>query len=214
MRSLQQGVHTIMITMIIVLRNIVFYTILFLSLPDQVFCKTRGHIHKPPSNKNNISSLSNVSNLSNFYDISNFIEITENQKEIPKGLLKAVIRQESDFNPRAYLGGSYGLGQVTLGTARTYCDIQHSKRLYEYKTNISCAGIILKALLNKYNNQKYYALSAYNIGTPFVCNGKTYQRNLGRHRIETLSEPCNHKGKVSNEKYVKDVIRHWNKYKA
>jgi len=194
--------------MIAVLKNIGFYTFLFLSLPDQVFCKTKNHSQNHSHEPVNKISISNI---------FNFIDATEDQKEIPKGLLKAVIRQESSFNTRAYLGGSYGLGQVTIGTARTYCNVHHSKSLYDYKTNISCAGEVLKALLIKYEdhqkNQNYYALSAYNIGTPFVCNGNIYQRNLGRHRIETLSEPCSRKGKVSNEKYVTDVMRHWKTYK-
>ena len=185
-----------------ILKSTLFTLVLFLSLPDLVFCKTKTSRRVP------------ILPTVEYEKISSFIDTTENQKQIPKGLLKAVIRQESSFNTRAYLGGSYGLGQITLGTARTYCNIHNIKPLYDYKTNISCAGEFLKNLLDRYNQRKYYALSAYNIGTPFVCNGRVYQRNLGRHRIETLSIRCKKRGKVSNEKYVTGVMRHWKEYKG
>ena len=194
------------------LKNLVFFIILFLILPDQAFCKTKTtKTRKAKQKETKIEKLEKREKLENIFS---FIAATETEKQIPKGLLKAVIRQESSFDTKAYLGGSYGLGQITLGTAKTYCDDIHSyQSLYEYTTNITCAGEFLKVLLDKYNS-KYYALSAYNIGTPFICNGKTYQRNLGRHKIENLS-PCSvkEKGRVSNEKYVAGVMGHWKRYK-
>jgi soluble lytic murein transglycosylase-like protein len=139
--------------------------------------------------------------------IMDYIQLTEKKFSLPDNLLYAIIDQESSFQIKAKSQDSHGLGQIRLGTAREFCDIHHKSQLYDYRKNIECAATFLKYQLDRYENV-YLAIAAFNAGTPFVCNGRVYKRDLGR-RVETLKNPCNKKGVVANSKYVKGVMQKW-----
>lgn len=150
-------------------------------------------------------------------EIQKYIRVTEQKYDIPINLLYAIIKQESDFRTNARLDNSHGLGQITEETGRSFCKLS-TKRLYAYKDNINCAGSYLKYQLERYNNNTYLAIAAYNTGTPLVCNGSTYVRklNLNSSSIDDRMYRCTRKerGLVSNKKYVKNVIKNWKSKKT
>lgn len=142
----------------------------------------------------------------NQLEIKKYIEKAEKTYSLPPNLLYAVIEQESSFITNAKLDNSHGLGQITTGTGRSFCSLK-KKELYDYKKNINCSASYVRYQLDRYHNNIYLALAAYNSGTPFVCNGKVYKRDLG-WRVERMG-PCKKKGSVLNTGYVYGVMSKW-----
>jgi len=140
--------------------------------------------------------------------IKEYIEQTEIKYSIPQNLLYAIIEQESSFQIKARLGDSHGLGQLRLGTARAFCNVQNKAQLYDYRINIECAATYVRYQLDRFDNNTRLAISAYNAGTPFICNGSVFKRDLG-YKIERLSTPCSKKGIVHNGNYVLGVMAKW-----
>lgn len=83
-------------------------------------------------------------------------------------LLAGVIHQESAFNPYAINNKapvwSYGLGQLTIATAKYRCGLK-KEDLLDPRKNLQCAGKVLAYQLQRYNGNIDLALSAYNAGT-------------------------------------------------
>lgn len=125
------------------------------------------------------------------------IEETEAQFGIPRTLLAAVIEHESSYNIKAInkVGrdnavASYGLGQITIPTARSYCGIRSRKELMSYQKNIKCTAKILRHHLIKYGNI-HSALTAYRAGSP--C----------KQTDEETIRVCT----TEDNKYIKGVLR-------
>jgi len=102
------------------------------------------------------------------------INETEKQYGLPENVLSALIEHESSFNEKAInpvsrynAVTSYGLGQITLPTARGFCGIKNKKNLINASTNIRCTAKILKSHIEQYGGINP-ALAAYRAGTP--CN--------------------------------------------
>lgn len=152
--------------------------------------------------------ISNLGFCATVDEIKKQIEIVEQDYSLPKNLLLAIVQQESDFNVKARLKNSYGLGQVTTQTARSHCGIRKVKDLYDYETNLDCAARVLKYQLERYHNSTYYAIAAYNSGTPFICTGSKFKRKLGSHLVQYLG-PCKKSGMVHNIAYVSGVQKKW-----
>jgi len=141
--------------------------------------------------------------------IREYIKQTEKRYAIPKNLLYAIIQQESDFQVRAQTKDSHGLGQIKLETAKSFCNIYKKSQLYDYRKNIDCTATFMRYQLDRYDNNTRLAISAYNAGTPFICNGFVYKRDLGS-RIQTLHRVrCRKKGTVANGDYVVGVMTKW-----
>ena len=88
-------------------------------------------------------------------------------------LLAGVIHQESAFNPKAINSAapvwSYGLGQITLATAKSHCKLS-KEELLDPRKNLQCAGKVLAYQLQRYGGNIDLALSAYNAGTATTRN--------------------------------------------
>lgn len=108
-------------------------------------------------------------------------EITMRKAALNNGvnpdLGSALTKQESGFNPHAHSGaGAYGMGQVTIPTARTYgmtgTDDEIRSQLMNPEINANLSMKILGDHLRKYGNVDD-ALVAYNAGP-----GKVGHKNL------------------------------------
>lgn len=68
-------------------------------------------------------------------------------------------------------GGSYGVAQLQLKTARTIVPRVDILALQQPSVNVMIAAKYLKSLLNKYGNDEWKAVAAYNAGSLKYKNG-------------------------------------------
>lgn len=139
------------------------------------------------------------------------IKTVEKEYGLPQNLLHAIIEVESSFQIKARQGMSYGLGQITLDTGKAFCNLKHRSQLFDYRYNVTCSATVLRWQIDRFNGSTYYAIAAYNSGTPFICNGSHYVRDLG-YKVEKLKKNfCKRKerGLVFNREYVSNVMKRW-----
>lgn len=110
--------------------------------------------------KKETSSLSNT--VSKTKDaIMGYIKEASERHGVEEKLIKALIKQESGFNPNAVSSaGALGLMQLMPSTAK-YLGVQDA---LNPKENIEGGVKYLKQMLDKYNGNKILALAAYNAG--------------------------------------------------
>ena len=110
--------------------------------------------------KKETSSLSNT--VSKTRDaIMDYIKEASEKHGVEEKLIKALIKQESGFNPNAVSSaGALGLMQLMPSTAK-YLGVQDA---LNPKENIEGGVKYLKQMLDKYNGNKILALAAYNAG--------------------------------------------------
>lgn len=124
--------------------------------------------------------------------ICKLIMATAIKYAIPAFLLSAVIHQESNFNPLAVNKAapvhSFGLGQLTMSTARQFCNLTR-KTILNPEKNLDCSAKVLAYQLNRYNDLDK-AISAYNAGS-YTPKNKSYVNSVNDRVMENKCEVNN-----------------------
>lgn len=149
------------------------------SIPDsnnyKVFIKER--------KKRNVST-------ANRYDA--FIQEASQKHGVSFAILKAIMKVESNFNPKAVSKkGAMGLMQIMPENFKSL----QIKNPFNPRENIMAGAWYFKQLLNRFDGKLHLALAAYNAGPDNVSRLKT---------IPPIRE---------TELYVKKVIRYYNLFK-
>ncbi len=135
-----------------------------------------------------------LKNIRNGYDNSSYdklIKKAAGKYDLPFPLIKAVIKQESNFNPKALSKvGAQGLMQLMPSTAK----ILNVDDPYNAEKSILGGSRYLKDMLDRYQGNLSKALAAYNAGPNIVdkTNG-----------VPNYNETKN---------YIKNVLGYYSKY--
>lgn len=148
-----------------------------------------------PNMNNPLRSISSTDPENSGIDsnIDNLIEKYSQKNNLDSDFVKALIKQESGFQPNAKSHcGAMGLMQLMPGTAATL----GVNDAFDPEQNIAGGTKYLSNLLNQYNGNKELALAAYNAGSGAV---KKYGG------VPPYTETQN---------YVKNILTNYGAYKA
>lgn len=111
--------------------------------------------------KNVSTKVSDLSNLSKDERINNAIDLASKKYGVDKNLIRAIIKQESNFNPNAVSSaGAMGLMQLMPENLKE----DGVTDPFNIEQNIDGGTKQLKGYLQRYNNNVEMALMAYNAG--------------------------------------------------
>ncbi len=117
-------------------------------------------IETPNSSNKTFYSRNDVQNPSR-NEIENLIEKYSQRNGLDKDFVKALVRQESGFNPNATSKcGAMGLMQLMPGTAQGL----GVTNPYDIEQNIAGGTKYLKSMIDRFDGNEKLALAAYNAG--------------------------------------------------
>lgn len=136
-------------------------------------------------------------------------QITKLEKTIDPVILLSLIRQESAFNPKAKSRvGARGLMQLMPATARQIKRNLATSQLHNPKTNLDIGIKHFKMLMEKYEGNLVYVLSAYNAGEASLerWRERIFRSDSFLHIVEAIPY-------AETQKYVKLIYRNVYFYK-
>lgn len=147
-----------------------------------------------------------VNNFSNKWELKNYpyqkcINRTSIKYKIPTPVIVALIKGESSFNPRAKSGKScYGLMQINWPNTAKDLGFKSIDELFKPCKNINAGVRYLRQMLNRYNNDMYFALAAYNYGPgnidksyPNIPQGAKWYTEYIWDKLQRMSKKKTHK---------------------
>lgn len=138
--------------------QMVMYQLLFTILADNFDQDSESTTQAVAADVNTTKSSSNSGSSSKFSDL---INAAAEKYDVDAGLIKAVIKAESNFNPDAVSSsGALGLMQLMPATAKSL----GVDDPLDPEQNIFGGTKFLHRLLDKYNNNVTLAIAAYNAG--------------------------------------------------
>jgi soluble lytic murein transglycosylase-like protein len=90
--------------------------------------------------------------------------VCSNYLNVDPLLVMGIIQVESEFNPKCYYGGCYGLMQVNKSQHTSRIDNLNVSDLYDPESNIRVGVDIFSECLSQANDDVIYALMIYNEG--------------------------------------------------
>ena len=123
------------------------------------------------------------------YPYADIFEAAGDAQGLPRGLLPAIARRESGFDPNAIgdAGTSFGLGQINIyGAGAGYTPEQ----LMDPATNISIMGRHMRTCADAFPGDWYRAIAAYRQGVGGVL----------AH------------GPINEGNYISDILNYWQEY--
>lgn len=129
-------------------------------LNNSIACETKDF---SPNNRVEEGSFSKaMASIKNDSGYDNLFLKAEKEWGIPAGLLKAIGKAESNFNPNAVSqAGAQGIMQLMPATGRSL----GVTNPFEPEENINAAAKYLRSLLDRYQGDVKLALAAYNAGS-------------------------------------------------
>ncbi|MEN8906519.1 MAG: lytic transglycosylase domain-containing protein [Clostridiales bacterium] len=113
-----------------------------------------------PTSLNNIKQIDTTNLSTTMKEIEKNIQISAQKYGVDPDLIRSIIKQESNFNPKALSNaGAQGLMQIMPSTAK-YLNINP----LDIAENIDGGTKYIKEQLNTFNNNLELALAAYNSG--------------------------------------------------
>jgi soluble lytic murein transglycosylase-like protein len=132
---------------------------------NQTLGAVNGGLISNPSSSGTTSihqlSMVNKTNWNTPQEIDEIVTRAADHYGLPKKLIQAVIKQESNFNPAAVSpAGATGLMQLMPSTAKGL----GVNNIFDPEENVFAGTKYLKQMLDKYNGDIHLALAAYNAG--------------------------------------------------
>lgn len=156
-------------------------------------------------NTNSYGNRNNIE-LSEAEKIQNAISYASLTTGLPESVIKALVKKESSFNPRAVSRtGARGLTQLMPSTASSECGLSEDE-LFDINKNISCGASYLKKQLD-YFQRLDLALAAYNAGPGAVRRAMQQAESSDINMVTALL-------KAETAPYVKKIMQDVSLYES